>query len=98
MRLTINRSVLAGFVSPGFWHRLLTPEKMPPVIDELPVIHPNHMREISDHWWDYSKAMIWQRSLWIEAFERSGGGLLRERIERLEHPIQSLDRDLPISS
>lgn len=75
------------FLSPGFWHRFLAPETPPPLIDELPRIQPNHLRETSTFWWDYSKVMTWQRPHWIEAFERSGGGMLRARVERLETAV-----------
>jgi predicted TPR repeat methyltransferase len=45
-----------------------------------------------DHWWDYAKVKVWQKSLWIEGFERSGGGLLRQRIEALEAGAPSQDK------
>ncbi len=77
------------FLSPGFWHRLLAPGRTPPLIDEIPRIQPNHLRETSTFWWDYSKVMTWQRPHWIEAFERSGGGLLRTRIEQLEYAVSA---------
>lgn len=74
--------------SPGFWHQILTPEQPAPRLSRLPMLAPNYGRELLDTWWDYSKHKIWQRTLWIEAFERSGGGLLRSRIEALEKKAQ----------
>lgn len=50
----------------------------------------NHARETLDHWWDYSKVMTWERSLPVESFERSGGGLLRQHIESLERSLAQL--------
>lgn len=85
--------------SPGFWHRVVSPGRAAPAIDRLPDYPPNHAREISDHWWDYSKATIWERPFWIEAFERSGGGLLRTRIETLERAAASPEgRDFRLHS
>jgi len=72
------------FLAPGFWHRLLTPALAAPRVEAISPFQANHLRETSTFWWDYSKVMTWQRPQWIEAFERSGGGLLRARIERLE--------------
>lgn len=72
------------FISPAFWHQLLTPEKPTPRLAALPNLHQNHARETIDHWWDYSKVITWERSLPVESFERSGGGMLRQRIETLE--------------
>lgn len=73
--------------SPGFWHQILMPEKPAPRLSRLPVLAPNYGRELLDTWWDYSKHKIWQRALPIESFERSGGGLLRNRIEALERNL-----------
>lgn len=83
-RSTFQQVHFDDFVSPGFWHRLLTPGREPPIVNKLPAKQANQMRETVDFWWDYAKVMTWQRTLWLEAFERSGGGLLRSRIENLE--------------
>lgn len=73
------------FLSPAFWCQTITPDRpLPrPVAALTPVPH-NHGREIFNQYWDYAKVMTWQRNLWLEGFERSGGGLLRQRIEALE--------------
>jgi hypothetical protein len=72
------------FLSPSFWHQLFTPETRKPRINILPKITPNHGRETLDLWWDFSKVLTWERSLPYESFQRSSGGLLKERIEILE--------------
>ncbi|MFN4120655.1 hypothetical protein [Acidovorax sp.] len=73
------------FLAPAFWCQSITPGRpLPrPVAALTPVPH-HHGREIFNQYWDYAKVMIWQRNLWMEGFERSGGGLLRQRIEALE--------------
>ncbi|TBV07937.1 class I SAM-dependent methyltransferase [Phytopseudomonas dryadis] len=71
-------------LAPSFWHRILDPEQAAPRIPRLPALAPDHGRELLDTWWDYSKFKLWQRNFWIEAFERSGGGLLRQRVAALE--------------
>lgn len=77
-------------LSPAFWHQVLSPQRPAPRLAALPQLAHNHARETIDHWWDYSKAMTWERSLPIESFERSGGGLLRQRIETLERSFAQL--------
>jgi acetyltransferase-like isoleucine patch superfamily enzyme len=72
------------WLSPGFWHAVLTPEKPAPHLLKLPTVHHHHARQSLDQWWDYAKVMTWEKSLPIESFERSGGILLRQRIEALE--------------
>lgn len=72
------------FISPSFWHQILAPHRAKPRLASLPNIAHSHARETFDHWWDYSKTLTWERRLPIESFERSGGGLLRQRIEALE--------------
>lgn len=73
------------FLAPGFWHRVLTPERGPPRLAELPALAHHHARETLDQWWDYSKVLTWERSLPYEAFIRNGGARLRERVDALEH-------------
>lgn len=75
-------------LSPSFWHQVLNPKRPAPRLAALPQLPHNHARETIDQWWDYSKAITWERSLPIESFERSGGGLLRQRIETLERFAQ----------
>ena len=77
-------------LSPAFWHQVLRPERPAPRLAALPHLAHNHARETIDQWWDYSKAMIWERSFPVESFERSGGGLLRQRIETLERSFAQL--------
>ena len=73
------------WLSPGFWHTVLTPERTAPRIPLLSLRQHHHARHLLDHWWDYAKVMTWEKSLSIESFERSGGILLRQRVEALEH-------------
>jgi hypothetical protein len=47
-------------------------------------------------WWDYSKYLVWQRPLWIEAFERSGGGALRARQQEIDSRLQDVEERLGI--
>lgn len=77
-------------ISPVFWHRALAPDRPAPRIPVLPGVQPNRARELIDQWWDYSKCLIWERTLWVEGFTRSGGGLLRDRVDALEHVVQAL--------
>lgn len=77
-------------LSPAFWHQLLAPDHAPPRVPALPPLQPNHARELLDQWWDYSKCLTWERSLWIEGYTRSGGGLLRDRVGVLEEAIRVL--------
>lgn len=51
------------FLAPDFWHAVLTPERTAPRIGRIPSFPPNHFRELLDQWWDYSKYMLWERSL-----------------------------------
>lgn len=74
-----------SYLSPAFWCKVMAPERATsfPIIALQPLAH-HHARETFNQWWDYSKTLIWQRNLWMEGFERSGGGSLRQRIEALE--------------
>lgn len=81
---------LGDAISPAFWHCALAPDRPAPRISALPGVQPSHARELLDHWWDYSMCLIWERTLWVEGFTRSGGGLLRDRVDALEHVVQAL--------
>lgn len=72
-----------SFISPAFWHALLTPEQPAPRLATLPLLAHNHARETLDHWWDYSKVMTWERTLPYEAFMRSGGAQLKRKVDAL---------------
>lgn len=74
-------------LAPSFWHRILDPDRPAPHVPRLPALTANHGREVLDTWWDYSKFKVWQRNFWSEAFERSGGGFLRHRVESLEQGL-----------
>ncbi|WP_160079331.1 hypothetical protein [Pseudomonas sp. 8AS] len=63
------------WVSPSFWHQILTPERTSPRLGMLTPLAHHHAREVLDQWWDYSKVMTWERQIPCEAFERAGGGL-----------------------
>lgn len=80
----------ANWSSPGFWHALLTPQRSAPPLAALPSIAHNHARQTFDTWWDYGKVMTWERSLPYESFIRSGGGLLRDRLDTLERRLQPM--------
>jgi hypothetical protein len=72
------------WMSPGFWHQILTPESPLPKLIELPNISHHFARHTLNQWWDYDKVISWERALPIEVFNRSGGNVLRKRIEELE--------------
>ncbi|GGI20996.1 hypothetical protein GCM10008066_26800 [Oxalicibacterium faecigallinarum] len=74
-------------LAPSFWHQILAPDQTAPRVPQLPTLTPSYGRELLDTWWDYSKFKLWQRNFWIEAFERSGGGFLRHRVETLEQGL-----------
>lgn len=75
-------------IAPAFWHGLLTPERPAPRLAALPLLPHHHARETLDHWWDYEKVLTWRRSLPHAAFERLGGGLLRQRIGAIEDELR----------
>ena len=70
--------------APIFWQQILTPNGPTPRLTALPSIAANQGRETLDQWWDYSKTLLWERSLWVEAYVRSGGGSLKSRVTALE--------------
>lgn len=76
------------WLSPGFWHALLTPEKLAPLLLEVPPLAHHHARHTIDQWWDYLKVLTWEKAYSYESFERAGGGGLRQRIESLESVTQ----------
>lgn len=78
------------FISPGFWHYLLFPEQTPPVIECLPQIQGNHLRELHNVWWGYSTYLTKGRHLWIEAFESSAWFKICNCIEKSK--INSLNK------
>lgn len=77
------------WISPGFWHQLLTPERPAPRLLQMTALPHNLARETLDQWWDYSKVLTWERTLPYEGFIRAGGGLLRQRLDALEHALQN---------
>lgn len=72
-------------LTPAFWHTTLTPAEPPPKLPALPELERNQARTALNNWGDYEKVTTWERPLQHASFERSGGGLLRQRIEKLEH-------------
>jgi len=72
------------WLSPGFWHAVLAPQRQAPRLMEITPLAHHYARETLDQWWDHLKVMTWEKSLPIESFERSGGSVLRQRIEALE--------------
>lgn len=73
-----------SWISPGFWHQLLTPERPAPRLLQMTALPHNLARETLDQWWDYSKVITWERALPIESFLRAGGGALQTRVAELE--------------
>lgn len=72
------------WLSPGFWHGILTPERPAPKLLEVPPLAHHHARHTIDQWWDYLKVLTWEKAHSYESFERAGGGALRQRIAFLE--------------
>lgn len=77
-------------LKPVFWHAVLTPNAPLPKLQSLPELERNQARTALNHWGDYEKVVTWQRPLHTASFERSGGGLLRKRIEKLEQSQNSM--------
>ena len=78
------------FLSPEFWHQVLTPEQQAPRLARLTPLAHHHARETFNHWWDYSKVLTWERTLPYESFMRSSGAEFRSRITQLENKINIL--------
>ncbi|MFC4622261.1 hypothetical protein ACFO3A_08535 [Comamonas nitrativorans] len=77
-------------LKPAFWHAVLTPDAPYPKLPALPELERNQARTGLNNWGDYEKVMTWERPLHTASFERSGGGLLRKRIEKLEQSQNSV--------
>jgi hypothetical protein len=75
---------LQKFISPMFWHQVLCPDCSCPVLNQLPQVQHHYSRHLLDQWWDYDKIFSWERSFSVECFNRSGGNLLRNRIDLIE--------------
>lgn len=71
-------------LAPAFWHRILAPNMPEPALPRLPRLDRHLGREILDDWREYEKVLNWERSMPWRAFERSGGIVLRNRINALE--------------
>jgi hypothetical protein len=80
-------------LSPAFWHALLAPARPAPALPSLTPLPHHHARETLDHWWDYSKVLTWERVFPYEAFVRSGGGILRQRVGALEERLSGVNEE-----
>jgi len=80
----------ANWCSPGFWHRLLAPQRTPPLLDKLPGLPLHYGRETLDQWWDYAKVLTWQRALPNEIFLRAGGQQLRNELSQLQCTVEQM--------
>ncbi|MDP2246834.1 MAG: hypothetical protein Q8J65_01785 [Nitrosomonadales bacterium] len=78
------------WLSPGFWHGLLTPEAPAPKLMEVPPLAHHHARHTIDQWWDYLKVLTWEKAHSYESFERAGGAVLRTRMDQLEAKTMAL--------
>lgn len=72
------------FISPGFWHYLLSPEQLPPVIEFLPEVQGNSLRELHNVWWGYSTYLTKNKHLWVEGFENAAGFEICKYREKLK--------------
>lgn len=77
---------------PAFWHSFLSPNIPSPKMAALPTLERNQARVALNNWGSYEQVTTWERPLQHASFERSGGGLLRKRIENLEY-LQSIATD-----
>lgn len=82
-------------LAPEFWHQLLAPQAQPPKLARLPAVDRHQGRQLLDDWGDYEKVLHWERNLPWQAFERSGGTVLRRRIDSLEKQALSNSRSSP---
>ncbi|RTZ47582.1 hypothetical protein EKL30_00805 [Candidimonas sp. SYP-B2681] len=73
------------FLSPKFWHSVLTPNAPPPRVSGLPSLCQHLARETFDQWWDYSKVLTWERTLPYESFLRGGGSVLTKKIDDINY-------------
>lgn len=71
-------------LSPAFWHATLSPDAPPPRLPALPELERSQARTTLNHWGSYEQVTTWERPLHHASFERSGGSVLRQRIEKLE--------------
>ena len=71
-------------LAPAFWHQILAPDAPEPRLPRLPRLDRHLGRELLDDWREYEKVLNWERSMPWRAFERSGGIVLRNRINALE--------------
>ncbi len=81
-------------IAPAFWHQILTPSSAPPRLSRLPLLSRHHARETLDVWGDYEKVLSWERTLPYQFFERSGGGVLRQKLATMEKsptPVKHTD-------
>lgn len=84
----------ADLTAPAFWHAILAPQAPAPTLARLPALDRHHARETLDAWSEYEKVLTWNRPLALGAFERSGGGALRQKLHALEQ-AHATERPLP---
>lgn len=72
------------WLSPEFWHSILTPDMPAPRVPRLPSRQHHHARHLIDQWDDYAKVATWEKSFAKESFDRAGGIFLRHRVETVE--------------
>lgn len=87
-------------LSPAFWHATLSPDTPPPRLPALPELERSQARTALNHWGGYEQVTTWERPLHHASFERSGGSVLRQRIEKLEQvhgsppPVEASDETI----
>ncbi len=81
----------ANWCSPGFWHRLLAPQRTPPLLDKLPGL-PLHYGagKPSTSGGIGAKVLTWQRALPNEMFLRAGGQQLRNELSQLQCTVEQM--------
>lgn len=71
-------------IKPYFWQQLINPESKNPVIFDLPYNDRHYGRGMLDKWEDYEKVINWERPLPHGGFIRSGGLVVKKRLDDLE--------------
>lgn len=85
-------------ISPDFWHAVLSPQASAPKLARLPTVSRHHGRELLDDWGEYEKVLTWERALPYHGFERSGGLVLRKRVEALEEAFKTVDNEPSVAA
>lgn len=77
-----------NILSPSFWHLILDSECQQPMVKDLSLSNTMHYgRAMLDCWGEYEKVINWERVLPYGGFQRSGGIVLKQRVDTLEKKL-----------